>query len=80
MDEKTFFQQSKNALFLKGLSVKDKFFYYWFVIAVCLLFVTDDAPIWFYAVEIINAVIPGIRVLGMKIPDYFHEYEEDNLE
>lgn len=66
-------KELKDALFLKGLTWKQKAIVWWFCIALCLLCSTADAPLWVYLIEVINVVIPGWKMRSIPVPDYFEE-------
>lgn len=65
----------KDGIALKGLTWKQKAIVWWFAIALCLLGMTEEAPIWFVLVEVANVAIPGMMLKNIPIPESLTEDE-----
>lgn len=64
-----------DAFVLKGLTKKQKAVVWWFSISLCLLCSTEDAPVWFYLVEMASLAASARLLKKIPIPDYFKEDE-----
>lgn len=69
-------KELKDAFVLKGLTKKQKAVVWWFSISLCLLCSTEDAPIWFYLIEMESFAASAHLLKKIPIPDYFKEDEE----
>lgn len=67
----------KNALFLKGLKLKEKLVVWWFTLTFCLICGTVEAPLWFVGLECVSLGFSSHFLKKIDIPDYFNENEEN---
>lgn len=61
-------------LSLSGLTLKQKAIVWYFIISLCLLCSTEDAPIWFLFLEVANFANSARLINQVPLPEEPQEY------